>query len=46
MERHEEQGAEQHGVNVRWRGPSSSGGEQMDTEGHQQMDMDNDDGEH
>jgi hypothetical protein len=38
-------GTRSRGANVRWRSPSSRG-EQMDIEGNQQMDMDNDDGEH
>jgi hypothetical protein len=46
MEGYEEQGVSSRGTNVRWRGPSNKGLNKMDIVGNQQMDMENDNGEH
>jgi hypothetical protein len=46
MEGHEEQGGEQPGGECGMEKLEQQGAEQIDIEGNQQMDMDNDDGEH
>jgi hypothetical protein len=46
MEGHEEQGAEQQGVECEMDGPEKQGVERIDIEGNQHMGMHNDDGKH
>jgi hypothetical protein len=46
MEGSEEQGAEQQGGECEMAGSEQPGAEPLDIEGNQQMDMDNNDGEH